>query len=164
MWVYTPYIGRIVHHHCLDIVLCSVDIGRIVHHHCLDIEMPVMPSSSWSLYVNHFFNLCDYDNGTLKWVFLNIAYWYRVEPLTLLILYLSYVLWPLTLLILYLSYVLAWTIYWKSGFSYITQKHIEYRNRTCRVHPQKGNQLFLRDGSNTQCMDVNPSLLFWRYH
>ena len=76
--------------------------------------MPVMSSSSWSLYVNHIFNLCDYDNGTLKWFFLSIAYCYRVEPLTLLILYLSYVLWPLTLLILYLSYVLAWTIYWTS--------------------------------------------------
>ena len=76
--------------------------------------MPVMSSSSWSLYVNHIFNLCDYDNGTLKWVFLSIAYCYRVEPLTLLILYLSYVLWSLTLLILYLSYVLAWTIYWTS--------------------------------------------------
>ena len=25
MWVYTPDIGGIVHHHCLDVVLCSVD-------------------------------------------------------------------------------------------------------------------------------------------
>jgi hypothetical protein len=66
--------------------------SKVQHAKNVELEMPVMSSSSSSLYVNHIFNLCDYDNGTLKWVFVNIAYCYRVEPLTLLILYLSYVL------------------------------------------------------------------------
>ena len=30
-------IGRIVDHHCLEVIVPVVDIGRIVDHHCLEV-------------------------------------------------------------------------------------------------------------------------------
>jgi hypothetical protein len=30
------YIGGIVDHHCLEMIVCFVDIGGIVDHHCLE--------------------------------------------------------------------------------------------------------------------------------
>jgi hypothetical protein len=29
--------GRIVVHHCLEVIVSFVDIGRIVDHHCLEV-------------------------------------------------------------------------------------------------------------------------------
>jgi hypothetical protein len=31
------YIGGILDHHCLEVIICFVDIGGIVDHHCLDV-------------------------------------------------------------------------------------------------------------------------------
>jgi ethanolamine utilization protein EutA (predicted chaperonin) len=30
-------IGRVVDHHCLEVIVRFVDIGRVVDHHCLDV-------------------------------------------------------------------------------------------------------------------------------
>ena len=30
-------IGRIVEHHCLEVIVSCVDIGRIGDHHCLEV-------------------------------------------------------------------------------------------------------------------------------
>jgi hypothetical protein len=29
--------GGIVDHHCLEVIVCFVDIGGIVNHHCLEV-------------------------------------------------------------------------------------------------------------------------------
>jgi hypothetical protein len=33
--------GRIVDHHCLEVIVCFLDIGRIVAHHCLEVIVPI---------------------------------------------------------------------------------------------------------------------------
>jgi hypothetical protein len=45
-------IGGIVDHHCLEVIVCFVDIGRIVDHHCL--EVIVKNSTNISKTNNHF--------------------------------------------------------------------------------------------------------------
>jgi hypothetical protein len=43
--VHVVDIGRIVDHHCLEMIVHVVDIGRIVDHHCLEVIV-IPPISS----------------------------------------------------------------------------------------------------------------------